>query len=153
MHRRLLFLCTGNYYRSRFAEMLFNALATQVQLTWHADSRGIATDLGSQNMGPIAPCVLEALRLRGIAVGQDIRFPRQLQEQDLAQGDLIIALDEAEHRACLEERFRRWAERVEYWHIPDIGGASVDAALAAIEREVHSLMLRLSNGAQCPGSG
>ncbi|HVS36227.1 MAG TPA: hypothetical protein VMS17_11650 [Gemmataceae bacterium] len=26
-HQAILFLCTGNYYRSRFAEILFSALA------------------------------------------------------------------------------------------------------------------------------
>ena len=29
---KLLFLCTGNYYRSRFAELLFNAMAAPKEL-------------------------------------------------------------------------------------------------------------------------
>ena len=29
---KLLFICTGNYYRSRFAEILFNALASEARL-------------------------------------------------------------------------------------------------------------------------
>jgi protein-tyrosine phosphatase len=154
MNRRLLFLCTGNYYRSRFAEMLFNSLAAQVQLNWTADSRGIATERGSQNIGPISPSVLEALRVRGIGVGKDIRFPMQLQEPDLAQADMIIAMDGAEHRPYLEERFPTWAERVEYWHIHDLDGASTDEAFPALEREIHSLIQRVSNESQCrPGSG
>ena len=28
----VLFLCTGNYYRSRFAEILFNSVAAQMGL-------------------------------------------------------------------------------------------------------------------------
>ena len=43
MSHKVLFLCTGNYYRSRFAEMLFNALASRKDLDWTADSRGLAT--------------------------------------------------------------------------------------------------------------
>lgn len=35
----VLFLCTGNYYRSRFAEIYFNALAAQRGSPWRADSR------------------------------------------------------------------------------------------------------------------
>jgi len=35
----VLFLCTGNYYRSRFAEILFNAVAAKEGLGWRADSR------------------------------------------------------------------------------------------------------------------
>ena len=50
----VLFLCTGNYYRSRFAEMLFNHLAVESQLNWKADSRGIATILGADNSDVIS---------------------------------------------------------------------------------------------------
>ena len=43
---KILFLCTGNYYRSRFAEHLFNWLATKQGLDWQADSRGLALERG-----------------------------------------------------------------------------------------------------------
>ena len=39
--KQVLFLCTGNYYRSRFAEIFFNHLASQTSLPWHADSSGL----------------------------------------------------------------------------------------------------------------
>ena len=35
----VLFLCTGNYYRSRFAEVLFNSVAGQMGLPWRAHRR------------------------------------------------------------------------------------------------------------------
>ena len=38
--KTVLFLCTGNYYRSRFAEVLFNSLAGKMGLPWKASSRG-----------------------------------------------------------------------------------------------------------------
>jgi protein-tyrosine-phosphatase len=42
----ILFLCTGNYYRSRFAEVLFNSVAGKMGLSWHASSRGLALERG-----------------------------------------------------------------------------------------------------------
>ena len=63
---KLLFLCTGNYYRSRFAELLFNAMAATHALPWQAFSRGLALDKGVNNIGPMSPFALDALRALGI---------------------------------------------------------------------------------------
>ena len=60
--KRLLFLCTGNYYRSRFAEILFNSVAQQEGLPWEAGSRGLALERGFNNVGPIAKSVVQALQ-------------------------------------------------------------------------------------------
>jgi protein-tyrosine phosphatase len=43
LHR---FLCTGNYYWSRFAEILFNSVAGKRGLPWQASSRGLALERG-----------------------------------------------------------------------------------------------------------
>ncbi|MBN2191381.1 MAG: hypothetical protein JW751_01075 [Polyangiaceae bacterium] len=39
---QVLFLCTGNYYRSRFAEAVFSHGASQRAVGWRALSRGLA---------------------------------------------------------------------------------------------------------------
>ena len=144
MNHRLLFLCTGNYYRSRFAELLFNARAWQLRLSWVAESRGIAIELGSGNVGAISMHAVNGLRALGIGVGTDMRFPTQLQEQDLTQADLIIALDKEEHRPLLEEKFPDAADRVEYWQVPDLDRAPPEEAISAIERGIDLLIQRLS---------
>ena len=41
--KTVVFICTGNFYRSRFSEYLFNALAKQQGLYWRATSRGLKT--------------------------------------------------------------------------------------------------------------
>ncbi len=141
---QLLFLCTGNYYRSRFAEHLFNALAYKHHLDWQATSRGVATEFGIWNIGPISSFAREGLVARGITLEKNIRKPMQLRESDLVQADRIIALNETEHRPQLAERFPDWADRIEYWHIPDLNVTGADVALPAIEREVHELIRQLS---------
>jgi protein-tyrosine-phosphatase len=46
--KNILFLCTGNYYRSRFAEVLFNSVAGKMGLPWQAYSRGLALERASK---------------------------------------------------------------------------------------------------------
>jgi low molecular weight protein-tyrosine phosphatase len=137
-------LCTGNYYRSRFVELYFNSLASRSGLGWSAISRGIATELGLRNVGPVSPFALARLRERGIETEHDIRSPVQLEERDLSQADLVIALNESEHRPYLKVRFPQWVNLVDYWHIPELNLMPADEALLEMEREVRSLIQRLS---------
>jgi protein-tyrosine phosphatase len=48
--KALLFICTGNYYRSRFAELYFRHLATKHELNWHVYSRGLEPDQANEGM-------------------------------------------------------------------------------------------------------
>ena len=50
----VLFLCTGNYHRSQFAEVLFNSVAEKMRLPWRASSKGLALERGIDNVGPMA---------------------------------------------------------------------------------------------------
>lgn len=141
--RRILFLCSGNYYRSRFAEILFDEVAAEKQLNWQAFSRGLVADRPSGNVGPISPHVLEGLEARGIPAPQPVRVPLQLLEDDLESADLVIALKEAEHRPMLAERFPGWQERVEYWQVDDIDCAPPEQTLSKLEGLVKVLLERL----------
>jgi protein-tyrosine phosphatase len=148
----VLFLCSGNYYRSRFAEHLFNAIADRDQLSWRADSRGLIVGLAG-NIGPISRHAVRGLEQRGIYRHGSTRFPLQATEQDLGRADLIIALKEAEHRQMLAEQFPAWVDRVEYWHVHDLDCAGPEDALVQLEREVVTLASRLvaaSPGRPCP---
>ncbi len=147
---RVLFLCTGNYYRSRFAEVLFNTLAAENGLNWTAFSRGLATERGIHNVGPISPHARRGLAARGLSVEEPIRFPLQLQPRDLAQADVVIALKEAEHRPLVEARFPRWASRVVYWHVDDVEQASPQESLAEMEGQVRRLVERLAKEGAAP---
>ena len=69
--RVVLFLCTGNYYRSRFAECLFNAVAAKPGLPWRARSRGLALERGAGNVGPMAATAVRILRELGAHSAED----------------------------------------------------------------------------------
>jgi protein-tyrosine phosphatase len=145
MKSKLLFLCTGNYYRSRFAEALFNHLAEKAGLDWVAGSRGLAVELGSGNIGPISKQALEGLRARAVELGSELPFPLQCQEQDLAGANLIVALDGEEHRPYVTQKFPNWLDRMEYWAVPDLYALTAQEALARIEQEVQTLVQRLAS--------
>jgi protein-tyrosine phosphatase len=141
--KTVLFLCTGNYYRSRFAELLFNHLARGANLSWRAVSRGLALERGAQNIGPIAVTVLTRLRSLAVPIDPVVRIPRQLAETELTQAHLVIALKEAEHRPLIGARFPAWEHRIEYWHIHDVDCGRVEDTLDGIEQQARLLVARL----------
>jgi len=145
MSINVLFLCTGNYYRSRFAEILFNTLAARESLDAHATSRGVATELGVDNEGPISTHTLKRLRHLKVKDDSALRFPKQVEDQDIRNATLIIALDESEHRALIQDRYPEWANRVEYWNVADLWAATPEEALPIIEEQVRDLIDRLKH--------
>ena len=138
--RRVLFLCTGNYYRSRYAHILFNHYARKTNLPWVADSRALAIELGACNTGPVSKYVIEAMSSRGLECPSTGRPPLGCQPADLSSADRVIALKEAEHRPYLRQKFPDWENRVTYWHVHDLDQAGPAEALALIERRVIELV-------------
>ena len=140
--RNILFLCTGNYYRSRFAEIYFNHVAKKMGLPWLASSKGLALERGINNVGPIAVSAIQALEGLGVRASEDVaRFPMPVVETDFEQAARIIALKEVEHLPLVQERFPAWADKVEFWNIDDAPGA-----LPLIEREIMGLVARILGG-------
>jgi protein-tyrosine phosphatase len=93
-----LFLCTGNYYRSRFAEELFNQRAAHADGDWSANSRALAIERGINNTGPISPFALKGLKERGLVAKEGNRHPRQCSIADLEAADRIVALNRRRSR-------------------------------------------------------
>jgi predicted translation initiation factor SUI1 len=146
--KTVLFLCTGNYYRSRFAESLFNSVAGKMRLAWRASSRGLALEQGVNNVGPMAAAAVTALKSMGVRAGDDCaRAPAQVTTDELERADRIVALKQAEHLPLLQEQFPAWAEKVEFWHVDD-----APEALALIEREVMGFVARIIGGGNRPST-
>jgi protein-tyrosine phosphatase len=140
--KRILFLCSGNYYRSRFAEILFNHLAEQRGLPWQAESRGLAID--PRNPGPISQFTLSYLNAKGISCDSYLRMPQWVTDGDFAAAHCIVAVKELEHRPMMEARHATWRDAVEFWHVDDVDCATPDKALPHLEREIQALLSRLS---------
>ena len=87
--KRILFLCMGNICRSPAGHCVFQHLVDQAGLSdqFEIDSAGtIGFHVGS----PPDRRMQQSLRLRGIPI---IGTARQLKREDLAEFDLILAMD------------------------------------------------------------
>ncbi|MCA1453023.1 low molecular weight phosphatase family protein [Bradyrhizobium sp. BRP22] len=142
-NNHILFLCTGNYYRSRYAEELFNHQARLEGLNWRAFSRGAAEKGSLDNVGPISKFALQGLQAKSIVAEGAHRYPQPCCLADFDGADLVIALKEAEHRPLVERRFPAVADRVRYWHVHDIDVANPADALAMIDRLMEDLLRTL----------
>jgi protein-tyrosine phosphatase len=143
--KTVLFLCTGNYYRSRFAEELFNHLATSQGLAWRADSAGL--DPTPANPGPISRYTLEAFARLKLARPVSERFPRRVTNEDFAAADLVIAVKEVEHRPMMLKSFPEQLPQVEFWQVHDIDCAAPCDTIADLEVRVTELVERLQSQA------
>ncbi|NEQ49164.1 MAG: low molecular weight phosphatase family protein [Leptolyngbya sp. SIO3F4] len=137
----VLFICTGNYYRSRFAEIYFNHLADTNGLSLRAFSKGLEAHM-HRNVGAISPYALEYLELLGIDPGNH-RMPQTLDEAHLEQARLSIAMDRTEHEPMVRKYQPTWIAQVEFWEFPDIQFESPDKILPAIRERVDALADKL----------
>lgn len=133
---QVLFICTGNYYRSRYAEILFNYTASDYQLSWTSFSRGF---MESTREAPISPHTIQGLSSKGIYLNQ-LRYPIKLSPADLALAHRIILLDEKEHKPMMESSFAEWSDHVEYWNIRDIDYEKPASALERLDTRIDLLI-------------
>jgi protein-tyrosine phosphatase len=136
----VLFLCTGNYYRSRFAEEYFNHMADKQSLGCRAFSLGFQPSTAI-NPGTMSPYALRALQARGIQPVHASRPPTQVRPEDFLRHKCCIALSESEHRPMMVRLFPQFAHRVRYWQVEDLSSERSETATARIETEIHRLLL------------
>lgn len=139
--KTVLFLCTGNYYRSRFAEIFFNWNAKKHGLPWEADSRGLR--LSNRNPGPISAYTAARLTELGVTIDPYLRSPLPVSDQDFARASHVIAVKETEHRPLIEEKFPSVLNQVEFWEVHDLDCVGPEVAIPHLEREVEDLLARL----------
>ena len=138
----ILFLCTGNYYRSRFAEEIFNHRAQANG--WRADSRGLCQDMSPlQNVGPMSSHALGGLQKLGIVPMNPHRYPISVHQFDIEESAMVIAMSREEHYPLMKQQYPKFAKQVEYWEVADTGLLLPDLALSRIESLVDQLISHL----------
>jgi protein-tyrosine phosphatase len=139
--RQVLFICTGNYYRSRFAEALFNQKAAEAHLEWKAVSRGLKLFPSQRGISSLAR---RELIKRGVPKELCQGDPKALAKEDLEQSDYVVLMDEAEHRPMMENQFpMRDHNRNHYWHIPEAEEMSPSKVSQAMSTNIEELIRTL----------
>jgi hypothetical protein len=64
---------------------------------------------------------------------------------DFENATHVVALDKAEYRPLVRERFADWEPKIEYWDIADLGFVRPDVALAEIAAQIEALATRLGS--------
>lgn len=138
--KQILFVCTGNFYRSRFAEALFNQEASHGNPSWKAVSRGLALVPSQHGISPIA---LHELQRLGVSAKFCNGAPKAIAQKDLDKSDYIILMDEEEHRAMFEKQFPKFEQtKIHYWHVPDGSGNRIQA-FQLMKKNVDQLLQTL----------
>jgi protein-tyrosine phosphatase len=144
---RVLFLCTGNYYRSRLAEELLRDNAKKADLKIECDSAGLGNIPNPSNPGPIGIAALHCLQRLGISSPSLVRYPKKCTLSDLQAADIIVCLSESEHREMFEKQAGPFLDhkRVIYWHVPDVEEDPDLIGPGLIHGEVRGLLARLTD--------
>lgn len=137
----VLFLCTGNYYRSRMAEEMFNHLAEARGLKARAFSRGLATSFeGNGNVGSLSPDALRVLTRYGITPRRADEFPQRVTAEELRDSDVVIALYQRDHAPMVAKQFPEFAGKIAYWSVPDLDEMDAAEAGRLVYEEVLGLV-------------
>lgn len=151
MPRSVLFLCTGNYYRSRYAEEYFNYRARSRLPGWAAHSKGLARDMSrTGNVGPMSLHALRALTDRGIDPLAATRFPESVQERDLEIHSRIVLLSRSEHEPMMAEYFPNHLDHVEYLDIEDGHLEDPESALQRLSNAIDEMVALYGSRPETP---
>jgi len=137
----MLFICTGNYYRSRFAEAWFNFKKGETLENWQAFSRGLMIECAPNS---ISLHTLDAIERNGVPDDCFQKKPVALEREDLENSEIVVALKRSEHYPMMQQKFPDWADRIRYWDVHDLDVWRPNQTLPAIEIQVGLLIAELT---------
>ena len=99
MHK-VLFVCTANIFRSRFSEEVYNHFAKKLNIPSEAFSAGLR--VGEYTTRKIYTPALQQLKYYNINPSRKDDLSIHINDLDLNVYDMIICMDEVEHRPMVE---------------------------------------------------
>jgi len=120
----VMFLCTGNYFRSRFCEAFFNHHANVNHLHWQAFSRGLAPNINTlRNPGPISVYTKKYLQQLNILEQSTDQYPVSVSTKDWHSAQTVIAVYKKEHQPMVLCYWPEMEKNIIYWDVPGIDEA------------------------------
>ena len=142
MHR-VLFVCTANIFRSRFSEEVYNHFAKKLNIPSEAFSAGLR--VGEYTTRKIYTPALQQLRNCNINPSRKDDMSVHIDDLDLNVYDMIICMDEVEHRPMVEMNDRLNKVNIDYWNIVDEPMVSSKVSLPICFDKVRELVKDVSN--------
>jgi protein-tyrosine phosphatase len=140
MEKKVLFLGVTNHCASRFAEIMFNHIASEQLLNFYSVSRGVMTGHPSD---PIDPRTFNALKIRGIPMSANLRKPKTLRVEDLKVSSHIVLVSGSELSPRIARAKHIEGKEMISWNFNNAGSLSPSQLFPALEAEVYLLVRRL----------
>ena len=137
----ILFVCTGNIFRSRFAEEVFNHLCKINGVDAIAFSAGL--QVGRYKQRKIywpAMNELERLKIEPLRSNED---SVHINDIDVSIYDQIICMDEEEHKPMVRSNELLSGFTFQYWNIVDMPKVPSDISLPRCYKKVETLIGQL----------
>lgn len=145
---KVTFVCTGNYYRSRFAESYFNYLCDILKLNFEADSYGLAihyADELAEEHGEISPYSKERMEQIGIPDHYFDRDRKSLTKDAIENSDIIIAMDKEEHTEMIMEQFPSYINQFNFFEVKDVFDWEPKKTLDETQKNVEKMINEIMN--------
>jgi len=118
MTDNVLFICTGNWYRSRFAECYLKSKGYK-----NVQSRGINVVNNKKKKYrekyKQSSLVRNGLIKLGLNKYIDNKMPQQLTENDMKKSDKIILINKKEHYNYVIKKYPKYKHKLIIWNIKD----------------------------------
>jgi protein-tyrosine phosphatase len=139
---KILFVCTANIYRSRFSEEVFNYFAIKNNLSTRAFSAGLM--VGSYKTRKIYKPALDELDRLNIDPIRAEEFSIHVDDIDLENYNMIICMDEKEHKPMVESNSNVKEMNIIYWNIVDEPLASSNISLPKCYEKIQELIYKVT---------